>query len=114
MPGAHIPSDGHTRARQVIDRIVGLSEAEAATTLTSTMAQFAQRHPDLERSLMRNYQAAAGLIDDPCRLTRDRRLLIGAYFTHEYAIEAAALSNPSIVQPRQTRAGWARESSASS
>ena len=103
MPGAHIPSDGHSRARRVIDRIRGLSEAEAATTLGSTLAQFADRHPDLERSLLRHYQSAAGFIDDPDRLSRDRRLLIGAYFTHEYAIEAAALSNPSIVAaPDQT------------
>ena len=30
-------------------------------------------------------------------LSLDRRRLIGAYFTHEYSIEAAALGNPSIV-----------------
>ena len=51
MPGAHIPSNGHARARQVIDRILGLSEAEVASTLRSTMAQFAQRHPDLDGAL---------------------------------------------------------------
>ena len=27
----------------------------------------------------------------------ERRRLIGAYFTHEYSIEAAALGNPSVV-----------------
>ncbi len=97
MPGANIPSNGHLRARLVIDRILGLSESDAAATLSSTLAQFADRHPELEGALLRNYEAVAGLIDDPARLTLDRRLLIGAYFTHEYAIEAAALSNPSIV-----------------
>ena len=30
-------------------------------------------------------------------LSAERRLLIGAYFTHEYSIEAAALTNPSMV-----------------
>jgi predicted GH43/DUF377 family glycosyl hydrolase len=30
-------------------------------------------------------------------LSRERRLLIGAYFTHEYSVESAALFNPSIV-----------------
>ncbi len=103
MPGAHIPANGHLRARQVVDRILGLSEAEATDTLTSTLAQFADRHPGLESALLRNYEAVAGLIAEPERLTRDRRLLMGAYFTHEYAIEAAALSNPSIVAaPDQT------------
>ena len=67
------------------------------STLASTEAQFAQRHPDLDGALMRNYEAVAGLIEDADHLSGERRLLIGAYFTHEYSIEAAALSNPSIV-----------------
>ena len=103
MPGAHIPSNGHRRASQVIDRILGLSEAEVASTLTATLAQFAERHPDLDGVLLRNYEAVAGLTADADHLTAERQLLIGAYFTHEYSIEAAALSNPSIVRaPDQT------------
>ncbi len=36
-------------------------------------------------------------------LSDERKLLIGAYFTHEYSLEAAALFNPSIVpHPDQT------------
>ena len=36
-------------------------------------------------------------------LSDERRLLIGAYFTHEYSVEAAALFNPSIdLAPDQT------------
>ena len=34
---------------------------------------------------------------DAPRSSDERRLLIGAYFTKEYAVEAAALFNPSIV-----------------
>ena len=106
MPGAHIPSNGHRRARQVIDRILGLSGAQVASTLTSTLARFAERHPDLPGALLRNYEAVAVLVEDADRLTQEQRLLIGAYFSHEYAIEAAALSNPSIVRaPDQTGLG---------
>jgi len=106
MPGAHIPSNGHVRARQVIDRILGLSETDVASTLASTLTQFAHRHLDLNGALLRNYEGVAGLIADPGQLTEERRLLIGAYFTHEYSIEAAALSNPSIVAaPNQTGLG---------
>ena len=97
MPGAHIPRNGSARAAQVIQRILALPESDVASTLTGTRAQFADRHPDLDAALSRNYEVVAGLIDDHDSLTRDRQLLIGAYFTHEYAIEAAALSNPSIV-----------------
>ena len=39
-------------------------------------------------------------------MSADRRLLIGAYFTHEYAVEAAALFNPSIV-PAPDQSGLA-------
>jgi predicted GH43/DUF377 family glycosyl hydrolase len=97
LPGANIPSNGHARAKQVIGRILTLPEAEVASTLMATRDQFADRHPDLDAALLRNYDAVARLIDDPDGLTWERRLLIGAYFTHEYSIEAAALSNPSIV-----------------
>jgi predicted GH43/DUF377 family glycosyl hydrolase len=77
-----------------------------AATLTSTVAQFAERHPDLDGVLQRNYEAVAGLTEDTNHLTAERQLLIGTYFTHEYAIEAAALSNPSIVAaPDQTGLG---------
>jgi predicted GH43/DUF377 family glycosyl hydrolase len=97
LPGAHIPSNGRERAGHVVRRILALSEGEVSSTLLSTRDQFADRHADLDGALERNYEAVAGLIDDPESLTPERRLLIGAYFTHEYAIEAAALSNPSIV-----------------
>ena len=36
-------------------------------------------------------------VPDAAAVSAERRLLIGAYFTHEYAVEAAALFNPSIV-----------------
>jgi len=97
LPGAHIPSNGRERAGHVVRRILALSEDEVSSTLLSTREQFANRHADLDGALGRNFEAVAGLIDEPDSLTHQRRLLIGAYFTHEYAIEAAALSNPSIV-----------------
>ena len=33
------------------------------------------------------------------KLSEERELLLGGYFTHEYSLEAAALFNPSIVPP---------------
>ena len=48
MPGAHIPSNGQARARQVIDRVLGLSTADVAAALASTLTQFAPRHPDFD------------------------------------------------------------------
>ena len=36
-------------------------------------------------------------VDEPEALEVERRLLVGAYFTHEYSIEGASLGNPSMV-----------------
>ena len=113
LPAPASPSDGRDRARQVIERILTLPEADITTTLAATREQFSDRHPDLDGALERNYEAVAGLIEDPGRLDREQRLLIGAYFTHEYSIEAAALSNPSIV-PAPDQSGLRPGSCASS
>jgi predicted GH43/DUF377 family glycosyl hydrolase len=44
-----------------------------------------------------NFAVVADRLDLPDDLSEARRQLIGAYFTHEYSIEAAALGNPSMV-----------------
>jgi predicted GH43/DUF377 family glycosyl hydrolase len=98
LPGATVPADAEARARSVLERVLALPEPTVTGTLEATRSRFAHRHRDLEGTLERQYRAVAGLIegiDDG--LSPARRLLIGAYFTHEYAIEAAALSNPSLV-----------------
>ena len=58
---------------------------------------FASRHRDFERVLDEHYRLVSIHLDPDEPLSRERRLLIGAYFTHEYSIEGAALFNPSIV-----------------
>ena len=97
MPGAHVSPNGHSRARLVVQRITALSETDVASTLATTREQFASRHVDLDGVLERNYLAMAHEIEDPDGISAERRLLLGAYFTQEYSIESAALSNPSIV-----------------
>ena len=97
LPGEHIFPDGHSRAKLVIERILAMPEAEVASTLAATQHQFEARHRDLTAVLERNFGIVAHHIDNPGGLSQERQHLIGAYFTHEYSIEAAALSNPSLV-----------------
>ena len=97
LPGERIFPDGHSRAAVVIRRILAMPEAEVVSTLAATMDRFTHRHRDLATILERNFDVVAHHIDDSGSLSPDRRHLIGAYFTHEYSIEAAALGNPSIV-----------------
>jgi hypothetical protein len=61
------------------------------------LQQFDGRHRHFREMLGRQLDALAAHVPDAAVVSADRRLLIGAYFTHEFAVEAAALFNPSIV-----------------
>jgi predicted GH43/DUF377 family glycosyl hydrolase len=106
LPGARIFPDGQSRAAIVLDRILAMSEMEVVSTLQATQDEFADRHIDLTGCFEDHFGIVAHHIDDPDGISDERRLLIGAYFTHEYSIEAAALANPSIV-PAPDQSGLA-------
>jgi predicted GH43/DUF377 family glycosyl hydrolase len=97
VPGGLLPI-GTTRAASVIERILAMSPDDVTTTLHDVRARFDRRHPDLDEILDRGFDMAAHWLPDGGTASVEARHLIGAYFTHEYAIEAAALTNPSIVQ----------------
>ncbi len=97
MPGEQIFPDGQSRVKVIVDRILAMSGDEMATTLAATHELFDERHKDLNRTLEANFEVVADKIDSLDELSTKQRLLIGAYFTHEYSIEASALSNPSLV-----------------
>ena len=97
-PGTERSVDGRSRVERILARILALSESEVTTTLSTTQARFAARHVDLRSVFEANFAAvAAGHVAGAGELSAERRLLIGAYFTQEYSIESAALTNPSIV-----------------
>lgn len=78
-------------ARYVMD----LEETEVQTQLQDIFTEFEERHFDLKAAFKENYEkVSANVPGAPSEL---KKLLIGAYFTHEYSIQAAALFNPSIV-----------------
>jgi len=88
------------RQENIIKRILALSEKEVDVILEQTIANFSNRHDDVKRLFKDNFDK----LDFDKDLSLERRLLIGTYFTMEYAIETAALLNPSIVpHPVQDR-----------
>jgi hypothetical protein len=88
---------GQVRIQKVVDRVLRLSDAEAAALLDEVFLRFRTRHSSIVAALEQNYQNAAAVISREDGLDVNRRLLIGSYFTMEYSIESAALFNPSIV-----------------
>jgi len=90
------PTD-KTRANHIVDRVLALEPEAAAGQLAEVLANFEGRH----RRLLERFEARADDMEDAfaahVRFTRTQRQLVGAYFLLEYAFEAAALFNPSIV-----------------
>jgi len=92
------------RVTTIIGRALALSEADAERDLAALLLAFDGRHLDLETALLANYERVAPHVFTQRALSRARRLLIGALFSGEYALESAALFNPSIV-PHPDQAG---------
>ena len=93
-----------TRVEQLIDRILELSPDDVTNTLEELRLSFQQRHHDLDAVFERGFLAVAHSIPDAAGLPDHMRRLVGAYFMHEYSLEGAALTNPSIVAaPDQSR-----------
>jgi predicted GH43/DUF377 family glycosyl hydrolase len=89
------------RMQAVLERVLAMPEHEVAETLVAARHLFGGRHRDIEAIVDRNLAIVAARFPDlellSSKFSLERRRLIGAYFTHEYSIEAAALGNPSIV-----------------
>ncbi|MEA3189413.1 MAG: hypothetical protein QOD99_3243 [Chthoniobacter sp.] len=85
------------RISNIIGRVTMLSDAEVDRVLAEMMQEFRSRHIDIESLLERHFEQAKPHLFTDQPISRPRRLLIGSYFTSEYALESAALFNPSIV-----------------
>jgi len=97
LPGDEILLPGTSRARSLMLRILELPEADVDAMFAEVLREFGSRHREFPALLERHFQMICHYIDAQQPLTPARRMLIGAYFTHEFAVEAAALFNPSIV-----------------
>jgi predicted GH43/DUF377 family glycosyl hydrolase len=102
---ANKPADA-ARAFKILARIMALADAEVYDLLDEVMNDFSGRHQELRRILERRFEQARPFIPTDRPIDDQRRLLIGSYFTNEYALESAALFNPSIVpHPDQSGVG---------
>lgn len=91
-----VPGD-EKRVRRVIDRVLGMSPDQVGRVFQQIQRDFAARHKNIDKLLLNNFRKIEHHIAKPARLTDQQRWVIGAYFSSEYSIEAAALFNPSIV-----------------
>ena len=96
VPGEESP-ETRSRASAILRRVLALPDPVVESQLADVLAGFTGRHRGLTATLERNASIMSHRIADPNGLTTARRLLLGAFFTQEYAVEAAALCNPSLM-----------------
>jgi predicted GH43/DUF377 family glycosyl hydrolase len=84
-------------ARRIVARVMALPEDEAARQLDHVLGEFANRHERVDAFFRKRFEQVKIYLEPGAQLSDERQMLIGAYFTHEYSVESAALFNPSIV-----------------
>ncbi len=85
------------RIRSICTRVAAISADRARNRLADLEKRFSSRHRSIGRMFREHYQEVAQHVPIGVVLSPEQEMLIGAYFTMEYSIEAAALFNPSIV-----------------
>ncbi len=86
------------RVLRILKRIMSIDEDDVDLQLEVTLREFDGSHHNLRGFLLARYAHVRRLLREyEVGLSENRKLLIGAYFTSEYALECAALFNPSLV-----------------
>ncbi len=94
--------NGNDRAKDVIQKVMGISEEITYGIISPLLQEYSKRHRNITKILTRHGEKLKPLFEE-LNINYDsislyRRLLIGSYFTLEYSIESAAFFNPSIVE----------------
>jgi len=85
------------RSIKISARVMALPEKDVHTLLEQVRAEFGDRQLKIDDFLRRRFDAVSPSLLNGQKLSEERKLLLGGYFTHEYSLEAAALFNPSMV-----------------
>jgi predicted GH43/DUF377 family glycosyl hydrolase len=86
-----------SRMRGIVGRLLAIPEETVATLLARIEQDFRPIHSNIGDVFRENYAAVRHYIPDEGAVSEVRQRFIGACFTMEYAIESAALFNPSMV-----------------
>jgi len=92
----HIPIED-SRVKRIIKSVLNLPEEKVKQILDRVVANFSNRHKNVWDAFDANFNQIKRFIPENTQMTNNRRALLGAYFSCEYSIQAAAFFNPSIV-----------------
>src|SRR6476620_4435038 len=74
--------------RRIVGQVMALSEPEVARVLGGVMAEFGDRHHEVEKFFLKRFTKVWPLIAAKRNPSAKRQALIGSYFTHEYSPES--------------------------
>jgi predicted GH43/DUF377 family glycosyl hydrolase len=102
-----LPGEGYartgSRASDIMDRIEATPQLELTAAAEGILASFGPRHDDFEALLRRHAATVAFRAGESPPMDDDHELVLGAAFTAEHSVEAAALCNPSaVIHPDQS------------
>jgi predicted GH43/DUF377 family glycosyl hydrolase len=98
VPGQEFAGAEDPRRTGVADRVLGLDDRAVSSELAEIVAAFGPRHHALEDTFAQHGQLMSARLANAGSMSRERRLLLGAAFTCEQSVEAAAICNPSMVR----------------
>jgi predicted GH43/DUF377 family glycosyl hydrolase len=85
------------RALRIVARVMSLTEDEVGQLVDNMLTEFHGRHQKARQFMLHRFEYAQQFLLTDTPVSENRRMLIGGYFTQEYALESAALFNPSMV-----------------
>lgn len=92
----HVPKE-EDRVKRIIMSVINLPEEQVERVLERVITSFSCRHKNIWDAFDSNYNEIKRFIPENAQMSNNRRALLGAYFSSEYSIQAAAFFNPSIV-----------------
>jgi len=85
------------RTSRIVGRVMDFSETEVDQKLQGALSEFRDRHRNIEEKFLKRFKDIENVLPPGASVSKNRKLLLGAYYLCEYSLEAAALFNPSIV-----------------
>ena len=82
------------RVLKIITRVMSLSELEAERRAQAVLREFADGHQRLRVFFLKRFEQLRDHLITDQPLGEARQLLLGAYFSQEYSLEATALLLP--------------------
>jgi predicted GH43/DUF377 family glycosyl hydrolase len=96
-----LPGEGYartgSRASDIMERVESMSAERLKAAAAAVLGSFGSRHDHLEALLRRHAETVAYRAGETPPMDPDHEIVLGAVFTAEHSVEAAALCNPSAM-----------------